>query len=174
VWFRGGSIQDLSREKRRDETTHSGEDWVNMSLYHIAFLGFCLVCVTPGNPASSIREQESMKSGIPSRILDACFLGYCEMAVSPEIFEEYLRVGSQFSKRHPNTDLQHLLALILNISILVEDTKGAGQICSDPDDDKFIHCAIEIAFWLGTASRPGVENRDTSGIVFGEDFGGLD
>jgi len=81
-------------------------------------------------------------SGIPSRILDACFLGHCEMAVSPEIFEEYLRVGSQFSKRPPNTDLQHLLALILNISILVEDTKGAGQICSDPDDDKFIHCAL--------------------------------
>jgi len=33
---------------------------------------------------------------------------------------------------------------------------------------------MEIGFRLGIASGPGRENPDTSGIVVGEDFGGLD
>jgi putative PIN family toxin of toxin-antitoxin system len=81
-------------------------------------------------------------SGVPARVLDACFLGRCELAVSPQILQEYARVGSEFSKRRRNVDLDHFLSLILSTSALVQDTKGVGEICSDPDDDKFIHCAL--------------------------------
>jgi putative PIN family toxin of toxin-antitoxin system len=81
-------------------------------------------------------------SGPPSWILDACFAGQHEMVVSPKILDEYLRVGSQFSKQRPNTDFERFLALMLNVSPLVEEVPEASQICADPDDDKFIHCAL--------------------------------
>ena len=64
------------------------------------------------------------------------------MAVSPEILDEYARVGSAFSEQRPNTDLEHFLALILSASLLVEAPPAASQICADPDDDKFFHCAL--------------------------------
>jgi putative PIN family toxin of toxin-antitoxin system len=53
-----------------------------------------------------------------------------------------LRVGSQFSKQRPNTDFERFLALMLNVSLLVEEVPETSQICSDPDDDKFVHCAL--------------------------------
>ena len=81
-------------------------------------------------------------SGPPSRILDACFAGQHEMVVSPKILDEYLRVGSQFSKQRPNTDFERFLGLMLSVSLLVEDVTESLQICADPDDDKFIHCAL--------------------------------
>ena len=81
-------------------------------------------------------------SGPPSRILDACFAGRHQMVVSPEILDEYLTVGSQFSKQRPNSDFKRFLALILGTSLLVEAPPRALRICADADDDKFIHCAV--------------------------------
>ncbi len=81
-------------------------------------------------------------SGPPSRILDACSAGRHEMVVSPEILEEYIRVGSEFSSQRANFDFERFLALLLSGSLLVEAVPGPSQICADPDDDKFIHCAL--------------------------------
>jgi putative PIN family toxin of toxin-antitoxin system len=64
------------------------------------------------------------------------------MVVSPEILEEYIRVGSEFSSQRANFDFERFLALLLSGSLLVEAVPGPSQICADPDDDKFIHCAL--------------------------------
>ena len=64
------------------------------------------------------------------------------MAVTPDILEEYSRVGSEFSAQHPNTDFERFLALVVGISVLVSDVHASSQICVDSDDDKFIHCAL--------------------------------
>ena len=69
-------------------------------------------------------------------------MGQHKMVVSYEILDEYMRVGSEFSKQYSDTDFERLLSLILSASLLVEATPGASQICADPDDDKFIHCAL--------------------------------
>jgi putative PIN family toxin of toxin-antitoxin system len=81
-------------------------------------------------------------SGPPSRILDACFAGQHQMVVSPDILEEYYRVGSEFNRQRPNADFDRFLTLILGASVLVEAAPAASQICADPDDDKFLHCAL--------------------------------
>ena len=56
-------------------------------------------------------------SGLPSRVLDACFAGQHEMVVSPEILDEYIRVGTEFSSQLANPDFERFLALLLSGSL---------------------------------------------------------
>lgn len=81
-------------------------------------------------------------SGPPSEILDACFSGSHKIAVSQEIYDEYLRVGLEFSKQKQNPDFKRFLGLLLRTSLFVEVEQGLSKICVDQDDDKFIHCAL--------------------------------
>ena len=105
-------------------------------------------------------------TGPPSKILDACFTGMHEMVVSPEILEEYVRVGTAFGKQRSNTGFERVIALILSVSLLVETKPGTIQVCVDPDDDKFIQCALSAGashivsgdrHLLAVSSQEGIE-----------------
>jgi len=80
--------------------------------------------------------------GSPSRVLDACFHGECEMVVSPDILYEYQYVGEIFSRKHPNIPFQKLIALLCAKAVIVQSWRLDERVCRDPDDDKFISCAI--------------------------------
>lgn len=81
-------------------------------------------------------------SGPPSKILDACFTGQHELAVSPEIIEEYSRVGTGFSGNDPHPDFARFLGMIVGVALLVSPQAASEAICADSDDDKFFHCAL--------------------------------
>ena len=81
-------------------------------------------------------------SGPPSKILDACFTGQHELVVSPEIIEEYSRVGTDFSGNDPNLDFARFLRTIVGVALMVSPQATSEIICADPDDDKFFHCAL--------------------------------
>lgn len=81
-------------------------------------------------------------SGPPYEILNAWRYRKVELVISPDILDEYRRVGEQLTKRHPGVDLEPFLELLAIKARIVEAPPLYESICSDPDDDKFIACAL--------------------------------
>jgi putative PIN family toxin of toxin-antitoxin system len=64
------------------------------------------------------------------------------LVVSAEILDEYQRVGQILAAKHPGVDLEPLLGLLAVHAEVVEAPPLAEQVCVDPDDDKFLSCAV--------------------------------
>ncbi|MBI4618419.1 MAG: putative toxin-antitoxin system toxin component, PIN family [Planctomycetes bacterium] len=84
-------------------------------------------------------------SGPPFRILQAWKERRVELALSPAIFDEYERVANELACSHPEVDLLPWLDLLVATASFVEDRLLDEPVCSDPDDDKFIACALEAS-----------------------------
>lgn len=80
--------------------------------------------------------------GPPYEILKAWRAGRFELAISQEIFDEYQRVGDSLLEDYPSVDLRPALDFIRQNIELVTAKSLAEPVCSDPDDDKFIACAL--------------------------------
>lgn len=104
-------------------------------------------------------------SGPPSRILDAWRDGRIELAVSPDILDEYQRVGNELSKQFPSIDLSSILGLVTIHAMLFQSPQLPEPVCEDPDDDKFIACAI--------ASNSKVIVSGDKHLLKVADFGGV-
>jgi len=81
-------------------------------------------------------------SGPPYEILDAWRHGRLTLVVSPEILNEYERVGQELAKEFPAADLAPSLELIAFKGKVVRAPPLAEQVCSDRDDDMFLACAV--------------------------------
>lgn len=80
--------------------------------------------------------------GPPGRVLKAWRDGEVHLVVSGEIIEEYQRVGRSLASQFPKTDLSPMLELL---AVEAEFTPARGlpePVCDDPDDDKFLACAL--------------------------------
>ena len=77
--------------------------------------------------------------GYPYRILDAWKRGKIKIVLSEEIFDEYERVMKELSRKFKEIDVSELLTLN---SIWVGTNPLPFNVSEDPDDDKFISCAI--------------------------------
>jgi putative PIN family toxin of toxin-antitoxin system len=81
-------------------------------------------------------------TGPSLRILDACVHGKCQLLLSPEILNEYIRVGEEFTRKRPNVDFARFLDLLISAAVLVQAPELGERVSDDPDDDKFIECAL--------------------------------
>jgi len=81
--------------------------------------------------------------GVPGRILDAWAEGRLELVLSPDILQEYRRVGAELAARYPERSgaLAPALTLIAMNAILVDAAPLPAAVSSDPDDDKFLAAA---------------------------------
>lgn len=80
--------------------------------------------------------------GILARILGAWRDARIRPVLSAEIFEEYRRVGQILGDRFPGIDLEPLLALLAVNAEFVEAPALSEPVSTDPDDDKFLACAV--------------------------------
>jgi putative PIN family toxin of toxin-antitoxin system len=64
------------------------------------------------------------------------------LVLSPEIFEEYQRVAEVLHKQFPAVDLSAILDLVLVEAEMCQVEPLSEVVCADPDDDKFIACAL--------------------------------
>ncbi len=81
-------------------------------------------------------------SGPPSQILKAWKNSNLQIVLSREILEEYQRVAVSLADKFPTVDILPIIELV-TIHGLFVDTKGfKASAFDDPDDDKFIECAI--------------------------------
>ena len=81
-------------------------------------------------------------SGPPYQILKAWRDNKIQVVVSPEILEEYQRVGGILVKQFPKVDLGPIIDLLALEANLVSPPPLPQPICADPDDDKFLACAL--------------------------------
>jgi uncharacterized protein len=81
-------------------------------------------------------------SGAPYTILDAWRHKRLGLVVSPEIVDEYLRVAHELAEQFPGVDPAPPLELLAVHAQVVEAPALPDQVCTDPDDDKFLACAV--------------------------------
>jgi len=81
-------------------------------------------------------------SGPPHQILAAWRDGKVKLVTSAEILEEYRRVGCELDSRLDGVDVEPFLALVAVVGEIVLAPALPRQVCDDPDDDKFIACAL--------------------------------
>jgi putative PIN family toxin of toxin-antitoxin system len=81
-------------------------------------------------------------TGPPYEILKAWEKKKFHILITPDIFEEYQRVIKILEKQYPEIDISPVLKLIMAKSVIIDAVKLSEQVCEDPDDDKFIACAI--------------------------------
>jgi putative PIN family toxin of toxin-antitoxin system len=80
--------------------------------------------------------------GPPYEILKAWRDDRVQLAISQEILREYQEVGETLAKRFPGVDLSPILELLIVKAELTECPSLAEPVCDDPEDDKFLACAL--------------------------------
>jgi putative PIN family toxin of toxin-antitoxin system len=80
--------------------------------------------------------------GASGNILHAWKAGRFSLAASPEIIEEYMATAEVLSARYESIPLEPILTLIVKHAELWQSPPLAEQVCADPDDDKFLACAM--------------------------------
>lgn len=81
-------------------------------------------------------------AGPPYRILQVWRNGRVRLVVSSAILEEYARVGQRLGHRYGGIDLRAFLQLLTVSADLVKPRNLDAGVCDDPDDDKFVACAL--------------------------------
>lgn len=81
-------------------------------------------------------------TGPPHRILKAWRDGKLIILVSPEILEEYQRVGQELNSEFPEVDLTPFLNLLSIHTEIILPHPLYPVIADDPSDDKFLECAV--------------------------------
>ena len=80
--------------------------------------------------------------GPPGRILTAWRSGAITLCASPEIVDEYVATADVLVARYPTIELEPLVALIVGNAEIRQCPPLPTQVCTDPDDDKFLACAL--------------------------------
>jgi hypothetical protein len=88
-----------------------------------------------------------------------------------EILEEYLNVAERLASRYAGVEYEGILELIVHNSELVQTPGLPDRASEDPDDDKFLACALASrttgSTALGIERRP---NDDTPGSAVSDCF----
>ena len=81
-------------------------------------------------------------SGPPARILEAWRDGKIQIVISEAILEEYRTVGMRLAAGFKGVDIDPFLRLVSITGRLYRSPALPSQVCDDPDDDKFLACAL--------------------------------
>ena len=80
--------------------------------------------------------------GPPYQILDNWRNGKIDVVLTKEIFSEYQRVAKELSRQFKKVDISTFFDLITVNAIWVEAPQLPFSVSADPDDDKFLACAL--------------------------------
>jgi len=81
-------------------------------------------------------------SGPPSQILKAWGNLNFQIVLSQEILDEYQQVAHELSSKFPYVDILPIIEMVTIHGKFVDTQNIDITVCEDPDDNKFIECAI--------------------------------
>lgn len=81
-------------------------------------------------------------TGPPHQILLAWSEGRFELVLSADIHDEYRRVARELQRQYPAVDIGAVLDVVLLNATAFEPAPLEAPVCVDPDDDKFLACAL--------------------------------
>lgn len=80
--------------------------------------------------------------GVPGRILEAWRDGRFKWVVTNDIIDEDREVSERLHLKIPRVDPRDWIALIEDEAASVVPERLKEPVCEDPDDDKFVACAL--------------------------------
>jgi putative PIN family toxin of toxin-antitoxin system len=80
--------------------------------------------------------------GLPGKILEAWGARRFQLLVSTEILQEYLNVAERLADRYAGVEYESILGLIIQNAELAQTSDLPEPVSTDPDDDKFLACAL--------------------------------
>jgi len=81
--------------------------------------------------------------GVPGRVLEAWRDGHVTLVLSAPILAEYREAAAAFEAAYGGSDFETFAALLVLRAEMVDAPEFLQQqVCRDPDDDKFLACAI--------------------------------
>lgn len=82
--------------------------------------------------------------GVPGRLLTAWQNDRLALVLSPAILAEYHEAGAALAVRYPAlaAPLDSILTLLAQTATIVEAPALGERVSADPDDDKFLACAL--------------------------------
>ena len=105
--------------------------------------------VSRSTPLRAILDTNVLLSGIffggvPGRLLTTWQDERLALVLSPAILTEYHEAGAELAARYPAlaAPLDSLLSLLAQTATIVQAPALAERVSADPDDDKFLACAI--------------------------------
>jgi uncharacterized protein len=99
------------------------------------------------------------RAGVPAQILDLVAGGVLTPCVSDAVMAAYLDVlAGPFLKPHA-ARTRELLKLMVAFAVHVSPT-GTLSLCSDPDDGRFLECALAAKTTNPSPSRPPGNSSD--------------
>lgn len=81
-------------------------------------------------------------SGPPYEILKAWKNSRIQIVLTQQILEEYQRVAESLAEKFPTVDILPIIELLSINCLFINADDLKTSICDDPDDEKFIECAI--------------------------------
>ena len=81
-------------------------------------------------------------TGPPHQILLAWSEGRFELVLSADIHAEYRRVARELQRQYPTVDIDAVLDVVLLNATAFDPAPLDAPVCADPDDDKFLACAL--------------------------------
>lgn len=81
-------------------------------------------------------------SGPPSQILKAWANKKFQLVLSQPKLDEYQRVSEELSSKFSSIDISQILDFVMIHELFVDTRDISITVCDDPDDDKFIECAL--------------------------------
>jgi uncharacterized protein len=104
--------------------------------------------------------------GPPGGVLEGWRDRELEVVISREIIEEHVRVGEKLLQQFPGVDLRPALDLVAASAKLVRAEPLTGPACRDPDDDKFLACAVTAsAQYVVTGDRDLLDVSPCQGVI---------
>jgi putative PIN family toxin of toxin-antitoxin system len=104
-------------------------------------------------------------TGPPSTILTAWIDDAFELAVSTAILEEYRAVTDRIGGRFPGVQIGPVLDRISLHALLVIPAKLPADACTDPNDIKFLECAVACrADWVVSGDRALLRCSGNQGV----------
>ncbi len=80
--------------------------------------------------------------GVPSKILEQWKNGKFKTVVSELIILEYVRVADELNKKFEIVDITKVVEYFILNSEIIDTGNLRIEKCEDPDDNKFLECAI--------------------------------
>jgi uncharacterized protein len=81
--------------------------------------------------------------GVPGRILEAWNAGLIKVVLSASILAEYREAAAVLESKYGGSAFDSFAALLALNSELVDAPDSLNEaVCADPDDDKFLACAL--------------------------------
>jgi putative PIN family toxin of toxin-antitoxin system len=84
-------------------------------------------------------------SGPPYEILKAWRGGKIHLVISTEILKEYQRLADELAQQFPGVDVSGIMDLLMVEAEIAHALPLPKPVCSDPEDDKFLACAVASA-----------------------------